>query len=97
MSIYSVAEAKNKLTQLIAAAERGEPVTITRHGRPVVEIRPVAQVPAMPLRGMTPAESVDWLERELAKLNLGPVDADSVGQINEMREADYDPDLARRW
>jgi len=34
----SVAEAKNKLTQLIHAVERGERVTICRHGRPVVDL-----------------------------------------------------------
>ena len=34
----SVAEAKNKLTQLIAAVEKGERVTICRHGHPVVDI-----------------------------------------------------------
>jgi antitoxin (DNA-binding transcriptional repressor) of toxin-antitoxin stability system len=34
----SVAEAKNKLPELIKAVENGEPVTITRHGQPVVDI-----------------------------------------------------------
>jgi prevent-host-death family protein len=34
----SVAEAKNKLPELIRAAEDGEPVTICRRGTPVVDI-----------------------------------------------------------
>jgi antitoxin (DNA-binding transcriptional repressor) of toxin-antitoxin stability system len=34
----SVAEAKNKLTQLIQAVEDGESVTICRHGKPVVDL-----------------------------------------------------------
>ncbi len=34
----SVVEAKNKLTQLIQAVEKGERVTICRHGRPVVDL-----------------------------------------------------------
>lgn len=34
----SVAEAKNKLTQLIQSVERGERVTICRHGRPVADL-----------------------------------------------------------
>jgi prevent-host-death family protein len=34
----SVAEAKNTLPKLIKAVEDGEPVTICRHGRPVVDI-----------------------------------------------------------
>ena len=34
----SVAEAKNTLPKLIKAVEDGEPVTICRHGKPVVDI-----------------------------------------------------------
>jgi prevent-host-death family protein len=34
----SVAEAKNTLPKLIKAVEGGEPVTICRHGTPVVDI-----------------------------------------------------------
>ena len=34
----SVAEAKNKLPELIKAVEDGEPVTICRRGTPVVDI-----------------------------------------------------------
>lgn len=40
MSAYSVAEAKDNLSSLIAKAEAGEEVVITRHGKPVVELRP---------------------------------------------------------
>jgi len=35
---FSVADAKNKLPELIKAAEHGEPVTICRRGVPVVDI-----------------------------------------------------------
>lgn len=34
----SVTEAKNKLTQLLAAVEQGERVSIQRHGRVVAEL-----------------------------------------------------------
>lgn len=34
----SVTEAKNKLTQLLAAVEKGERVTIERHGHIIAEI-----------------------------------------------------------
>ena len=36
----SIAEAKNRLSQLIRAAEGGESVVITRHGRPVAHLMP---------------------------------------------------------
>ncbi len=39
----SVAEAKNKLTQLIQAAERGERVTVCRHGKAIVDIVPTEE------------------------------------------------------
>lgn len=34
----SVAEARDKLTQLLAAVEKGEQVTICRHGKPVADL-----------------------------------------------------------
>jgi len=36
----SVAEAKNRLTQLIRAVEQGESVVITRNGKPVAQLAP---------------------------------------------------------
>ena len=40
----SVTEAKNKLTQLLTAVERGERVTIQRHGHVIAEIvKPAAR------------------------------------------------------
>ena len=56
MSTYSVADAKNQLSQLIDRALRGEGVVITRHGRPVVELRSVVS----PGRAVTDAD-LDWL------------------------------------
>ena len=40
MATYSVADAKNSLPRLIDKALEGEEVVITRHGRPIVELRP---------------------------------------------------------
>ncbi len=37
----SIAEAKNRLTELIRAVENGERVVITRHGKPVAQIAPL--------------------------------------------------------
>jgi prevent-host-death family protein len=38
----SVAEAKSKLTQLLRAVQRGEQVTICRHGKAIVELVPAS-------------------------------------------------------
>jgi len=40
MGAYSIAEAKNQLSKLVDAAIAGEDVVITRHGKPVAELRP---------------------------------------------------------
>ena len=45
----TVGEASRNISKLIEAAERGEPVVITRHGEPVVEIVPVAPKKRRPL------------------------------------------------
>jgi len=56
MSQHSVVEAKNRLSELIDRALKGEGVVITRHGRPVVELRPIL-APVKPITG----EAIDWL------------------------------------
>ncbi len=42
MQTIQVRSAKARFSQLVAAAERGEPTTITRHGQPAAVIVPVA-------------------------------------------------------
>jgi len=43
-SDYSVYEAKAKFSEIVRRVrERGETVTVSYHGRPVAEIRPIAQ------------------------------------------------------
>jgi prevent-host-death family protein len=74
----SIAQAKNKLTQLINAVEQGEEVTISRRGEPVVKIVRVKRAPKFgtgrgkihmtpeqfheATRPMTDAELDDFLE-----------------------------------
>lgn len=84
MTAYSVAEAKNKLTQLIAAAERGEAVTITRHGRPVMEIRGIGGRDIAPMT----AEDFDALQAEVAALGLPRPAEDTLSVLRRMRDGD---------
>ena len=85
MGKHSVVEAKNNLSELIARAERGEEVVITRHGVPVVEFRAVQAVMAGP-RPMTQAD-LDWLDS--VRIKLKPGAPDSVTLIRQMRDAGY--------
>lgn len=61
----NVAEAKAKLSELVAAAERGEEVVIARGGHPVVRLVPASAqgVRLGALKGLVPAGSIpDFLE-----------------------------------
>lgn len=48
MSTYSVVDAKSGLPSLINRALAGEEVIITRHGKPVVELRPAVAAKSAP-------------------------------------------------
>lgn len=45
MTTYSVAAAKGGLPRLIDRALEGEEVIISRHGKPVAELRPISAAP----------------------------------------------------
>jgi prevent-host-death family protein len=45
LATVSAYEAKTHLPRLLRAAERGETVIITRHGKPVAQIGPVQEEP----------------------------------------------------
>lgn len=71
MREVGVLEAKTSFSTLIAEIERtGEPVTVTRHGKPAVRI-----VPATPAREqMTPEQRRTVAEEIIAWRDAQPVD-----------------------
>ena len=73
----SVAEAKAHLSELIAAAEAGEDVVITRRGEPVATLSPLPR----------PKRKVDlvWLHEMTAGMPMGE---DSMTAIRQMRDDD---------
>jgi prevent-host-death family protein len=81
MSTHSVAEAKNQLSRLIDRALNGEPVIITRHGHPVVEIRPV-RANTQPTR----EEKLAWLDNNRVKLQSQNIDVQAT--LRQMRDED---------
>jgi antitoxin (DNA-binding transcriptional repressor) of toxin-antitoxin stability system len=79
MASYTVAEARNALPKLIKKAEGGEEVVITRHGKPVVEIR----------ARRTPKEraSRESYERLIAQRDARkPLEVDSVTLLDEIHD-----------
>jgi antitoxin (DNA-binding transcriptional repressor) of toxin-antitoxin stability system len=81
MAQYSVAKAKDALSSLIAKAEAGEEVIITRHGKPAVELR-VIQSEGKPLR-----DSLAWLR---ARRGSGPEIGITALELKRLDQADYE-------
>lgn len=81
MGTHSVAEAKNKLPELIDRAISGEGVIITRHGRPVAELRAIP-APARPIT----AEDLDWLAAR--RVGRGRPKEDAGKLLSRMRDED---------
>lgn len=84
MSTYSVAEAKNNLSKLIDLALKGERVTITRHGAPVVELRAAQKAP----RPITQAD-LDWLEANAIR-PIRPISEDGGALVSRMRDEEWE-------
>ena len=79
MSAYSVADAKTNLPSLIDRALGGEEVIITRHGKPVAEVRPKVA----PHHRAAPA-TYAWLQtRRKAR---SPARRSSVDLLNDLYE-----------
>jgi len=82
MSQHSVAVARNQLSRLIERALAGEAVTITRNGRPVVELRPLQPMP----RAISGAD-LDWLSAHRVAVRLGHSDSGEL--VGRMRDEDW--------
>jgi prevent-host-death family protein len=82
MSTHSVAEAKNRLPELIDRALDGEDVVITRHGRPVVELKPIPERP----RCVSPTD-LDWLAaRRIGRLSAAENAGTLVSRLRDEEE-----------
>ena len=82
MATYSIAQAKDQLSKLVDEAVAGEEVTITRHGKAVVELRRARPVsPGRP--------SPELIDRIAARAKtLPPLGEDAVDIIRRMRDED---------
>ena len=70
MANVSIAEAGNRLSDLIDRALPGKQTFITRDGRPVIAVKPVPQGP----RPLTAAD-LDWLAEQRRQGPIPPEDA----------------------
>ncbi len=84
MTTFSVAEAKNNLSKLIDLTLSGDTVTITRHGSPVVELRPARAAPrAMTTQALAQLRAA----RERLGVSLGE---ESGSFISRMRDEEWE-------
>jgi antitoxin (DNA-binding transcriptional repressor) of toxin-antitoxin stability system len=81
ISTHSVAEAKNRLPELIDRALEGEDIVITRHGRPVVELKAIPR----PAKPVTSAD-LDWLAARRVGQKMPDDDAGTF--VSKMRDED---------
>lgn len=83
MTTYSVADAKNGLPRLIDRALEGEEVIISRHGKAVAELRPVAS-----RSKRAAATSYAWLkERRQGRKSVGLTSVELLNQLYDEAEA----------
>jgi prevent-host-death family protein len=79
MAAYSIAEAQDKLSELVDAANAGEAVTLTRSGKPVAVLKPAGEGP----RAATP----EMLELLAGARALWPRQGDDAATlVRKMRD-----------
>ena len=82
MQTMTIAQAKNQLSSLIHAAERGEEVVLTRHGKPVVRL--VAENPINDSQALAAREAAVLARFDAARAQLsGKV---TLADIRALRE-----------
>lgn len=84
MATYGVAEAKNNFTHLLDRVQEGESITITRHGKPVAELR---ATPQSAPRKLTPEEKRAWYDEFVKRREARPMASiDAVDLVRAMRD-----------
>ena len=82
MSSHSIAETKNRLAELVTRAEKGEEITITRHGRPVAKLSGLKPAPKPITR-----EAIEWLDKHRVKGKTPKEDAGTF--VSRMRDEEW--------
>ncbi len=84
--MQSIVEAKNNLSALIDRALAGEEIIITRHGTPVVTLKPIKPKPPR----MTAAD-FEWLDRHRVTFSDGQDAGDLLRIMRDEDDARFDP------
>lgn len=82
MDEHSIAETRNRLSELVERAENGENVVITRHGHPVAKIVGIKHA----ARVVTDAD-LDWIAKR--RVGRGTPKEDAGTFVSRMRDEDW--------
>jgi prevent-host-death family protein len=86
MTQHSIAETRDRLSELIVRVEKGEEVVITRHGRPVAKLSGMVASPEKKSSADW-QRTVDWLEKNRVQ-RKNPRD-DAAVLVRRMRDEDW--------
>lgn len=78
MAIVGAYEAKTRFSELIERAEKGERITITRHGKPVAEIGPAVQHDVARAR-----KALERMRARAASVDLGDLTWDEIKKMRD--------------
>lgn len=83
MATYGVAEAKNNFTHLLDRVQEGESITITKHGKPIAELR-AARTSSPKLTGEARQA---WYDAFVKRRDVRPMASiDAVDLVRAMRD-----------
>jgi prevent-host-death family protein len=78
MATVGLFEAKTHLSELVARAERGEEVVITRHNKPVARLVPISEVsPDLVARRHQLLEELQQIGRDIVRRG-GPITVEEI-------------------
>jgi prevent-host-death family protein len=80
-----VFEAKNHFSEILERVQRGEVVTITKHGKPIAEVRPTEVSPAAREKRMAWLATLE-AQKAAFRAENGTVEPWAVADLRRMRE-----------
>ena len=88
---YSIAEARDRLTQLVRDAEKGLSVELTRRGKPVAILVSLSEYEKLQSRGMSFWEAFEQFKSEvdLQEMGIEPATFEGLRDQTQGREVDW--------
>jgi antitoxin Phd len=87
---YTIAEAKNKLPAIIHSVEKGAPVKLTRHGRPVAVLLSIRQYEGLSREKVGYWDALKSLRNRMEVEDIQVSDADFEGLRDDSRGRDVE-------